>query len=69
MQLSLPWDAECVAELKPELGAGEAVDEEVDGGVEHSQVPRTHVSTPLTHIRIISDIQDIVTYRHSDILA
>ncbi len=36
IQLSLPWDAEGVAELKPELGAGEAVDEEVDGGVEHS---------------------------------
>jgi hypothetical protein len=53
MLQSLPWDAECVAELKPELGAGEAVDEEVDGGVEHSQVPRTYVSTPLTHIRIV----------------
>jgi hypothetical protein len=53
MLLSLPWDAECVAEFKPELGAGEAVDEEVDGGVENSQVPRTHVSAPLTHISII----------------
>jgi hypothetical protein len=53
MLLSLPWDAECVAELEPELGAGEAVDEEVDGGVQHSQVPRTHVSTPLAHISII----------------
>ncbi len=53
MLLSLPWDAEGVAELKPELGAGEAVDEEVDGGVEDSQVPRTYVSTPLAHISII----------------
>jgi hypothetical protein len=53
MLLSLPWDAEGVAELKPELGAGEAVDEEVNGGVEDSQVPRAHVSTPLAHISII----------------
>jgi hypothetical protein len=58
MQLSLPWDAECVAELQPELGAGEAVDEEVDGGVQHSQVPRTHVSAPLAQISAsFSDVQ------------
>jgi hypothetical protein len=69
MLLSLPWDAECVAELKPELGAGEAVDEEVDGGVEHSQVPRAYVSTPLTHSSIIQCHTGIVKYRHSDIQA
>ncbi len=58
MLLSLPWDAEGVAELKPELGAGEAVDEEVDGGVQHSQVSRAYVSTPLAQISAsFSDIQ------------
>ncbi len=70
MLLSLPWNAKGVAELKPELGAGQAVDEEVDGGVQDSQVPRTHVSTPLTHISAsFSDIQGIVTLGHSDIQA
>ncbi len=69
MLLSLPWDAEGVAELKPELGAGEAVDEEVNGGVEDSQVPRAHVSTPLAHISIIQWHTGTVTHRHSDIQA
>ena len=44
---TVPGDAEGVEELSSELWARQAVDQEVDGGVQDSQVAGAHISTPL----------------------